>query len=56
VIVYGGLVMVQVKPFDRREEKKLLDRWVKTTDFDILPEGVPELEPEEEDEPGLGTE
>jgi hypothetical protein len=40
-----------VLPFNRREEKTLLDRWVKTTDFDVMPQGVPQLEPEEDDEP-----
>jgi hypothetical protein len=43
--------MTTVRPFNRREEKMLLDQWVRTTDFDQLPVGIPELEPEEDDEP-----
>jgi len=38
------------KPFNRGEERDLLDGWLSTVTFDDLPTGIPDLEPEDDDE------
>lgn len=34
--------------FDREEEKRILDKWLSNVTFDELPEGVPEVEYEDD--------
>lgn len=42
--------MIQVEAISAAEEKALLDEWFATVHFDEESEGIPDLEPEEDDE------
>ncbi len=42
--------MTTVDRYDRDEERRLLDEWMSTTQFDKESAGVPDLEPEDDDE------
>ena len=42
--------MIVAKTISAAEEKKLLQGWFDTVQFDITSDGIPELDPEEDDE------
>ena len=43
------------KTFDKDEERRLLEDWLSSVQFDKPSKGIPELEPEEDDEGGTST-
>lgn len=41
---------VKAEPFDRQQEQRLLHDWTRTVQFDRLPDGIPPLDDEQDDE------
>lgn len=42
--------MIEIEPMSAEEEAALLQEWFETTHFDVESEGIPELDPEDDDE------
>ena len=42
--------MIEIEPMSAEEESALLQEWFETVQFDHPSEGIPELDPEDDDE------